>query len=62
LAIDPRRLATGAEESDSHYRMKYRHRQHAAIAKPGAHVVPPRIQTQIESACAWYYQRYYPGR
>jgi sulfotransferase len=42
--------------------MKFPHRQHAAIRKPEAHAIPERIQAQIESACAWYYQLYYPAR
>jgi sulfotransferase len=62
FAIDPRKLATGVEESDSHYRMKYRHRQSPEITKPRAHAIPPRIQAQIETACAWYYELYYPKK
>jgi len=58
--IDPENLRTGIPESDSHYHMKYLHRQSTQIAKPGKHDVPPRIQAQIETACAWYYQLYYP--
>ena len=58
--IDPQRLAVGVRESDSHYRMKYLHRQAERIAAPAPHVVPPRIQQQIETAWAWFYQHYYP--
>jgi sulfotransferase len=58
--INPEKLAVGAQESDSHYRMKYTHRQHDRIAKPVHHEIPARIQAHIESACAWYYQLYYP--
>ena len=47
-------------ESDSHYRMKYRHTLHDRIAKPERHEIPQRIQAQIETAYAWYYQMYYP--
>jgi sulfotransferase len=61
-AIDPAHLRTSSHESDSHYRMKYLHRQHRAIVRPKAHAIPPRIQAQIEAACAWYYQLYYPAR
>lgn len=60
FVIDPENLRTGVEESDSHYRMKYPHKQHTRIAKPERHEVSPRIQAQIENACAWYYQLYYP--
>jgi len=62
LAIDPQALKTGIRESDSHYRMKYTHEQHAGISAPKRHEIPPRIQAQIESACAWFYQRYYPKK
>ncbi len=58
--IDPGNLAVAAHESDSHYRMKYLHKQSGSIAKPRRHEIAPRIQAQIESACAWYYQQYYP--
>ena len=61
LQIDPERLEVmGVTESDSHYRMKFLHTQHARIAPPRAHAIPERIQARIESAYAWYYQRYYP--
>ena len=58
--INPEKLTVGKQESDSHYRMKYLHRQSGSIAKPKKHEIPPRIQAQIESACAWYYDLYYP--
>ena len=58
--IDPENIAVGVQESDSHYHMKYLHRQAGAIAKPRQHDIPPRIQAQIENAYAWYYQLYYP--
>lgn len=54
------RLTVRPHESDSHYRMKYRHRQHDHLAAPARHEVPPRIQRQIESACAWFYEWFYP--
>ena len=58
--IDPERLAIGVQESDSHYHMKYTHKQSERIVAPRRHEIPPRIQAQIETACAWYYQLYYP--
>ena len=59
--INPEKLATIAlQESDSHYRMKYLHQQSERVTIPKKHDIPPRIQTQIETACAWYYQFYYP--
>ena len=50
----------GHPESDSHYQMKYPHTQSEVIVKPKRHEIPPRIQAQIETACAWFYQLYYP--
>lgn len=58
--IDPDKLAVGVRESDSHYRMKYLHKQTERIAKPKRHEIPPRIQAQIETACSWFYELYYP--
>lgn len=58
--IDPAQLETGIEESNSHYRMKFLHSQHTSIVSPSRHDIPPRIQAQIESAYAWYYELYYP--
>jgi sulfotransferase len=55
-------LDIGIQESDSHYRMKYIHRQSARIVKPRPHEVPLRIQAHIEAACAWFYQLYYPNK
>jgi len=62
VAIDADRISIGAQERDSHYHMKYPHRQSARIVKPDRHEVSPRIQAQIETACPWYYQRYYPNK
>jgi len=58
--IDPNKLEKGIQESDSHYHMKYTHKQSGKITAPKMHDIPPRIQAQIESAYAWYYQMYYP--
>ena len=60
--IDTEKLETGVHESDSHYRMKYLHTQSNRIIKPARHDIPPRIQAQIETAYAWYYQLYYPNK
>lgn len=61
--INPAKLAPmAAQESDSHYRMKYPHRLSTRISTPQRHDVPVRIQARIEEACAWYYQTYYPKR
>jgi sulfotransferase len=61
--INPEKLELmGPQESDSHYRMKYLHPQSSRVAKPKKHDIPPRIQAQIETACAWFYQLYYPKK
>ncbi len=61
FAIDPDHIeAKLVPESDSHYHMKYPHTQHTAIKAPKRHDISPRIQAQIETAYAWYYQFYYP--
>jgi sulfotransferase len=59
--INPDKLAVmGSQESDSHYGMKYLHTQADRIRKPKLHDIPPRIQAQIETGCAWYYNYFYP--
>lgn len=58
--IDPNNLTVGVHESDSHYRMKYPHMQSSSVIKPTQHEISPRIQAQIQSVYAWYYQLYYP--
>jgi sulfotransferase len=59
--INPDKLAPmEAQESDSHYGMKYLHTQSDRIRKPKPHDIPPRIQAQIETGCAWYYNYFYP--
>ena len=60
--IDPENLKMGIRESDSHYHMKYLHKQSGRIVKPARHDIPPRIQAQIETAYAWFYQMYYPQK
>ncbi|MGZ5818170.1 MAG: sulfotransferase family protein [Burkholderiaceae bacterium] len=61
-AITPEKLTIGTRESDSHYHMKYLHKQSERIVKPKRHELPPRIQAQIDSAYAWYNQLYYPQK
>ena len=58
--INPEKLLIGQQESDSHYHMKYPHRQTDKIVKSKLHKISPRIQAQIEKTCAWFYQLYYP--
>jgi sulfotransferase len=61
LTINTEQLTVGIQESDSHYHMKYTHKQASKISAPKRHDIPPRIQTLIETAYAWYYQLYYPN-
>jgi sulfotransferase len=60
--IDPAKLEILIPESDSHYHMKYTHKQSPRIVRPQRHDISPRIQAQIETACAWFYQSYYPQK
>ena len=62
FAINPNKLEIGIQESDSHYHMKYTHKQSEKITKPNKHEIPARIQAQIESAYSWFYQMYYPQK
>jgi sulfotransferase len=62
LEINPEQLEVGIQESDSHYHMKYLHKQAPRIARPKKHEIPARIQAQIENACGWFYQLYYPSQ
>jgi sulfotransferase len=62
LEINPEKLNICPHESDSHYHMKYSHRRAESIAKQPRHEIPARIQAQIETACAWFYQLYYPPK
>lgn len=58
--VDPNNLTVRPHESDSHFRHKYLHRQHANLALPQTHTVPPRVQDLIQKACGWYYEWFYP--
>jgi sulfotransferase len=60
--IDPERIASAPEESDSHYHMKYPHKRAQRIASPQRHEISPRIQAQIESVWGWFYELYYPAK
>jgi sulfotransferase len=59
--IDPERISSAPEESDSHYHMKYPHKRVQRIAPPQRHEISPRIQSQIESVWGWFYELYYPA-
>ena len=63
LQINPENLAVaGPQESDSHYGMKYLHTKSGRVRKPVKHDIPPRIQAEIETNCAWYYRYFYPDK
>lgn len=62
FTIDPENLSLGVQESDSHYHMKYLHKQASRISQPKKHEIPPRIQAQIETSYSWFYQQYYPAK
>jgi len=62
LPLDLENLQLGVQESDSHYHMKYQHTQSSRVVPPKRHDIPPRIQAQIETAYAWFYQTYYPAK
>jgi len=57
--FDPKRLTVRRHESDSHYRHKFPHRQHPSVAPAPLHVIPPRIQGEIERTYAWFYEHIY---
>lgn len=59
--FDPQNLTVQPHESDSYYRFKYPHRTHAHIQPPIAHLVPHRIQSQLQQQFSWFYQTFYPG-
>jgi sulfotransferase len=61
FTIDPDKLTiVGPQESDSHSAMKFPHTQSERVRKAKRHDIPPRIQAQIETACAWFYTYFYP--
>ncbi|MEP1079626.1 sulfotransferase [Leptolyngbya sp. PL-A3] len=59
--FDPQNLAVTPHESDSYYRFKYPHKRRSRIQPPTPHVLPSRIQAQIQQQFPWFYQTFYPG-
>ncbi|MBZ8143441.1 sulfotransferase family protein, partial [Rubrivivax gelatinosus] len=57
--IDADHLAISAQESDSHYHMKYSHAQASSIRPQTVHAIPPRVQSLIEAVHPWFYSAYY---
>lgn len=60
--IDVSDLPVGPSESDSFYRLKYPHTRRARFEPAAPHQIPERIERQIRSAYAWYYDKWYPDR
>jgi sulfotransferase len=61
--FDPQHLKVRPNESDSHYRWKYRHNTHNSIRPPAQHVISPRIEQEILKNFGWFFERFYmnPG-
>lgn len=57
---DPNNIPVTPSESDSHYRMKYRHQTFPSIRKPEHHRIAPRIEASLAQKFRWYYQQFYP--
>jgi sulfotransferase len=60
LDWDPDDIPVQPGESDSHYRMKYRHRTYPSIRAPERHRISPRIENSFKQKFRWYYQQFYP--
>ena len=60
-AFDPQNLTVKPHESDSYYRFKYPHETRSTVSLPAQHDIPQRIQQQIQTQFAWFYQTFYPG-
>lgn len=59
FSIDKNHLKTRPSESDSHYRFKFPHHQSPAIHGPTYHQIPHRIQTALQDAHSWFYDKFY---
>lgn len=61
VSMNWQKLLVRPHESDSYYRYKYRHNTHASLQMPEQHLIPHRIQMQIQHKFEWFYQIFYPG-
>jgi sulfotransferase len=61
ISMDWQNLQVRPHESDSYYRYKYRHQTHSTLKPPKRHVIPSRIQNQLEQQFSWFYSTFYPG-
>lgn len=61
ISVDWQNLQVRPHESDSYYRYKYRHQTHSTLKPPKRHVIPSRIQNQLQQQFSWFYSTFYPG-
>ena len=61
MHINPQQLPVNLHESDSHYRFKYPHATRSGIKPVAQHAVPGRIQQELLTHFAWFYDTFYPG-
>lgn len=59
--FNPAALTVKPHESDSYYRFKYSHQTQTRITPPSRHVIPARIQADIQQQFSDLYQLFYPG-
>jgi len=59
-SVDFQNLQVNPHESDSYYRFKYRHQIHPKLNPPKHHIVPTRIQKQLQENFSWFYSTFYP--
>ncbi len=60
--FNPQNLTVKDHESDSHYRFKYPHKTYSKLKPPSSHQIPNRIQHEIKTKYAWFYELFYPGQ
>lgn len=58
---DFQNLTVCPHESDSYYRFKYPHQTYSALREPQPHLIPARIQAELQRQFPWFYQTFYPG-
>ncbi len=61
IDLDFQNLTVQPHESDSYYRFKYPHQTYSALYKPKQHLIPTRIQADLQQQFTWFYQTFYPG-
>jgi sulfotransferase len=58
---DFQNLTVRPHESDSYYRFKYPHQTYSTLREPEQHLIPARIQAELQRQFSWFYQIFYPG-